>query len=229
MGKFDTKTYLAQIGLASLGYAFGEGAKYGKIDGEDGPKTRLAIADFTAARQETITKQATAGAGTIALALVAVLMTRANFRETSQNQGPGIADYWPATSYPDGYRERAPYCAAFACWGVREATKGREVPFSLPKSALVLDWVAWTTANKGKGVELLDPKADGFKIRAGDICLMKFGGGKGHLFVSRGPGDTGQTLTIEANTDDALSREGDGTFAKVRSVASIYKVVRITV
>jgi hypothetical protein len=231
MAKFDSTIYLAQIGLKSLGYDFGPPpAKYGAIDGDKGTKTLAAIAAFEASRNDAL-KIAAPPAGALAgipAAIVAVAMTRNGLKETSKNQGPGIADYWPATTYPDGYKNREPYCAAFGAWAVREACKGLEVPFSLPRSPAVRDWEAWAKANKGKGVELLDPKAPGFKIKAGDICLMRFDGGSGHLFISRGPESAGRSLTIEGNTDDALSREGDGTFAKVRSISSIYKVVRFT-
>ena len=48
--------------------------------------------------------------------LIAVAKEQANLgiRETSNNQGPGIQKYWPATSYGiAGYHNREPWCAAF--------------------------------------------------------------------------------------------------------------------
>ena len=48
--------------------------------------------------------------------LVALAAAELWVRETSKNQGPGVQKYWAATSYPDGYQNREPYCAAFVCW-----------------------------------------------------------------------------------------------------------------
>lgn len=47
--------------------------------------------------------------------------------ETSRNQGPAIRKFWPATSYPEGYRERQPYCAAAVSYWVSEWLKDAEV------------------------------------------------------------------------------------------------------
>lgn len=51
---YDTKTYLLQVGLSTLGYEFGPGTKYGALDGDFGPKTQAAIADFTARQKAPI-------------------------------------------------------------------------------------------------------------------------------------------------------------------------------
>jgi hypothetical protein len=61
--------------------------------------------------------------------------------ETSRNQGDWIKKLWPATSYPGGYLERQPYCAAGIVYNVREWLQDPEVLTALKlKPAEVESW-----------------------------------------------------------------------------------------
>jgi peptidoglycan hydrolase-like protein with peptidoglycan-binding domain len=214
---YDTKTFLLQTGLKSLGYDFGPepSAKYGKIDGDFGPKTQAAISAFEATRAG----QPDAPKGTLAVSLVDVATQQLvkDIRETSKNQGPEIAKFWTATSYPTGYANREPYCAAFVCWLVREAVAGRTVAFSLPKSALAYDLEPWARANAAKGVSVVKtPKAgDLFTLATASHCGLVVG-------VS---GST--VITIEGNTDGTGGREGDGVYKRSRPISTIRQFIRI--
>lgn len=212
---YDTKTFLIQTGLKSLGFDFGPPpAKYGRIDGDLGPKTQAAISAFEAAQSaKPDAPKGTFGASLVDLATQELIK---DIRETSKNQGPEIAKYWTATTYADGYKNREPYCAAFICWLFMTAAAGRKVPFTLPRSPVAYDFEAWARANAGKGVGFVT------KPQAGDVFTLATASHVG-LVV----GVNGSTVTtIEANTDGSGSREGDGVYKRSRSIASVRKFIR---
>jgi peptidoglycan hydrolase-like protein with peptidoglycan-binding domain len=214
---YDTRTFLIQTGLKSLGYDFGPApSKYGIIDGDEGPKTRAAVAAFEASKAASEGKPQT---GTVAAIMVELAKGQLllNVRETSKNQGPEIKKFWSATTYPDGYENREPYCAAFMCWLVREAVGGRTVPFSLPRSPLAYDFEKWATANAAKGVSFTTAP------KAGDIFTLATAS---HVGLVVGV-DGSSIITIEANTDGSGSREGDGVYKRTRSISSVRKFIRI--
>ena len=212
---YDTKTYLLQVGLGSLGYSFGPGAKYGDLDGDFGPKTQAAVNAFEAAQQSKVTNPPQ-GFVALLISLAQSELTK-NIREASQNQGPEIAKYWTATTYPEGYTNREPYCAAFVCWLFMTAAAERTVPFSLPMSPVAYDFEGWASENAGKGVFFAETP------QAGDIFTLSTASHVG-LVV----GVTGQMITtIEANTNSAGSREGDGVYNRVRPISTIRKIIRV--
>ena len=47
--------------------------------------------------------------------------------ETSRNQAPWIKKLWTATTYPEGFEERQPYCAAGICYCIQQWLKDKEV------------------------------------------------------------------------------------------------------
>ena len=57
-------------------------------------------------------------------------------------------------------------------------------------------------------------------IRPGAIFIVDHGGGKGHTGIVTKIVD-GEIGTIEGNTNQRGSREGDGVYQKVRTIASI--------
>jgi peptidoglycan hydrolase-like protein with peptidoglycan-binding domain len=215
--KFDSKTFLLQTGLKSLGFDFGPPpAKYGRIDGDFGPKTQAAISAFEAAHSATPAPQGAFGSSLVDIATQELLK---DVRETSKNQGAEIAKYWTATTYPNGYKNREPYCAAFVCWLFMTAAAGRKVPFTLPKSPVAYDFESWARANAGKGVTVAKTP------QAGDVFTLDTASHVG-LVV----GVNGSTvITIEANTDGSGSREGDGVYKRSRSIASVRQFIRATV
>lgn len=213
---YDTKTFLIQTGLDALGYNFGATGKYGKIDGDFGPKTQAAILAFESDRAG----KPDAPTGTLAASLVdtATQQLLLNIRETEgKNHGEGIAKFWTATSYPDGYKNREPYCAAFICWVILTAVAGRKVPFSLPRSPVAYDFESWARANAGKGVSFTAlPKAgDVFTLATASHCGLVVGVSGSNV------------ITIEANTDATGGREGDGVYKRSRPISTIRQFIRV--
>ena len=142
----------------------------------------------------------------------------ADIRETEgKNQGPGIRQFWGATSYGfKGYDDRQPWCAAAACWIVREAcfrifgVNLAALPFRLPRSAAVLGWIDWAKSNSPHW-QYLNPLKT--KVRAGDIIGWDFNGpmpSGTHIGIAVTDEDgNGRFSSGEGNTDATGTREGD--------------------
>jgi peptidoglycan hydrolase-like protein with peptidoglycan-binding domain len=208
---WDAKAFLIQTGLKALGFDFGPPpAKYGLIDGDLGPKTLAAIAAFEAD---------CSGSNKFGKVLVEAAGQEVGIRETSKNLGPGIAKYWKATSYPGGYANSEPYCAAFICWlffVAARAIGAGSVRFTLPTSPVAYDFETWAKANHGKGVSFVS------NPQPGDVFTLARASHVG-LVV----GVTGDVIeTIEGNTDGSGSREGDGVYRRTRPISSVRKFIR---
>ena len=149
--------------------------------------------------------------------------------ETSRNQAPFIKKFWPATSYPEGYVNREPYCAAAMCYWVQQWLTIPEVLTALNmsasaaekwrcKSAAAFGWLDWAVK---KGLVLLsDSQSE--TLHTGDVVVFDFS----HIGVVVTDFDT-HVHTIEANTGAAGGREGDGVFEKIRARSLAKKFIRI--
>lgn len=150
--------------------------------------------------------------------------------EAGKNQGDWIKKLWPATSYPNGYKNKEPYCAAGVAYVLREWLKLDEVLDALGltveaaekwrcKSARVFDWPVWA---KNKGVKILAKDAI---LHVGDIVVFSFS----HIEIVTDDDGTssGKFTAIGYNTDAAGSREGDGCWEKSRSRAKVQCFIRI--
>lgn len=147
--------------------------------------------------------------------------------EEGHNQGAWIEKFWPATSYPEGYENAEPYCAAAACYWVREWLRAPgvndafgESPEYLdewrPKSAAVFDWEDWARNND---VPVLDR---GAVLHTGDVMIFDCS----HIgIVWTDKGDN--VLTVEANTGPEGEREGDGCYIKLRSRYEARSFIRL--
>ena len=114
-----------------------------------------------------------------------------------------------------------PWCAAFICWLVMEATKNEKTHFKRPRTAGAGDFENW--ANKqGTSVNLKKPHND--DIKAGDIVVFTFS----HIGLAvSGVNKDGMVETIEGNTNDEGSREGGSVLKKERSALKIRSRIRI--
>lgn len=144
-------------------------------------------------------------------------------RETSHNQGLWIKKYWPDTSYPEGYKNREPYCAAACChwlatWG-RELAQMGELRNTLGmglaeferwrcKSAGAWRWLNEWAESKA-GVMILPENA---RILPGDFMVFDIS----HIALVQTVLRSGKVLNVEANTNAGGSREGDGCMEKQR-------------
>lgn len=153
--------------------------------------------------------------------------------EKTRNNATWIEKYWPRTTYPEGYKNREPYCAA-ACvywlWaflfelakdGLLKDVFGTDDFAAIEKwrckSARAFDWRDW--GRKAKGVKVLDENA---KALPGDFAVFDFS----HIGIVIE--DRGKTiLTIEANTNSAGSRDGDGCWQKTRARPLVQCFVRV--
>jgi hypothetical protein len=145
--------------------------------------------------------------------------------EISHNRAPWIAKFWPATDYPNGHRDRAPYCASAVAYWVREWLKDKEVLAALNmtpdaaekwrcKSAAAFAWNTWAVKKKLFVIKEQQDRLTGKprqRLRVGDLFIFDMS----HIAIVTD--DIGNIVrTVEANTGANGSREGDGCFEKQR-------------
>lgn len=150
--------------------------------------------------------------------LIPIARTQLFIRETSKNHGPGIEKFWDATNYKEGYNNREPYCASAMCWVVREADLFSEK--DRPKTAAAFGFEGWAE-NLPKLVKLTrHPKS----VKRGDLVVFAFS----HIGLATSDSDkSGKFDSIEFNTNEAGSREGDGCYEKSRNVSSLRSAITI--
>lgn len=128
---------------------------------------------------------------------------------TGRNDGEAVAKFLAAA----GLRIRAPWCAAYVFWCLRKAgwkQKGPQHPAS------TWWWADWA---KSSGRLIKDPR----KVRRGMLFVWNRNG-KGHIgFVLSEPDRLGRFRTLEGNTNAGGSRDGDGVYERVRTVAQLQK------
>jgi hypothetical protein len=165
--------------------------------------------------------------------LVAIARKDVGIRETlGKNQGPGIAKFWPPTTYPSGYKERQPYCAAAICYWIREWLRDAEVLAALNLTAAKAEkWRPKTAAAFGidewaidAGLRRFDENTRGIELHTADLVVFDFS----HVAMIHDD-DANRIYTIEANTGNAeASNEGDGVWSKYRPRSkNIRRFIRI--
>lgn len=164
-----------------------------EVDGIIGPITRKAIADR----------------------LLGIAKGELGIHETSRNQGPGIAKYWTATNYQEGYANREPWCAAFICWVIKQSNILTDN--NRPKSASAYGFEDWA---KELGIKVMFyPNT----INRGDIVIYQFS----HIGIASSNTDRdGDFTAIEGNTNMKGDREGGSVLEKTRSISSVRSVIR---
>lgn len=154
--------------------------------------------------------------GSLPSLLVEIASSQLGVAETSQNQGPGIAKYWTATSYPEGYANRDPWCAAFMCWVFMEAGKRVSLPFKRPQTAAAFGFETWAKDNG------LTVQRSPQRVRRGDVVVYTFS----HIGIAATDSDAaGDFEAIEGNTNAAGHREGGGVMRKRRNVSLVRSVM----
>lgn len=138
-------------------------------------------------------------------------------REQGKNFNPGFQKFWDATGYKEGMDNREPYCSAFASYCVQEADR-REAKlfFPVPPTfAACRQWKIW--AQRYALIRMRDPFP-------GDVvCFLDYktnsavNGHFSHVGIVDFFDEQREVVhTIEANTNAAGSREGDGVYEKQR-------------
>lgn len=144
--------------------------------------------------------------------------------EDSRNQALWIRKLWPATSYPQGFSERAPYCAAGVAWALLEALLEDSAAFGVLDNKAAIDrfrcrsagafaWIEWA---EREGHHLLPYNAP---IKEGDIIVY----GYSHIEVASKDEPTGNRpfMAVGYNTNASGSRDGEGCYEKPRNRDSI--------
>jgi hypothetical protein len=165
-------------------------------------------------------------------ALVDIAARDVGKTEVTSNRAPWLAHYWPETSYPDGYAERAPYCAAAMCywlatWGRLLAQHGKlrdTMGMSLVsyeqwrcKYAGAWRWQEWALK---RGLLILPDTAPPMM---GDIMIFDMS----HIGLVERVAKKGRVNTIEANTGPSGGRDGDGVWRKDREQSLARAFIRV--
>lgn len=146
--------------------------------------------------------------------LRAVYTAELGVRELSvRNDGPEVEKY---LSYV-GLKKGQPWCAAFVCWALAEANiknpRSGWSPDLLPASKVI-----WQRTRAIAAGDIDAP-------REGDVFGIWYRD-KGRIahvgFVDKWDGNW--MISVEGNTNEAGSAEGDGVYRKRRLTASLYKV-----
>jgi hypothetical protein len=141
--------------------------------------------------------------------LVAIYTAEIGVTESGgNNRGPRVEEYLAATGLPGGN----PWCAAFVRW-------------SFDQAGLKTDITAWSpTAYDRKKVVWKNGWKDEF--RQGQVFTIYYSrlGRIGHTGFADRMVNENLVETVEGNTNDGGSREGDGVYRKKRSLNSLFAI-----
>lgn len=194
---------LIQVALRELGFYAGT------TRGVPGPKTNAAYAAYLA--------KGTASSSSWAEAFAAAADKEVGTKEEGNNGGTRIREYQRATWLAPG---AWPWCAAFVCWCFRQAEETAKSGLKRPQTAGAWDFERWARDN---GAKLINP-GKGLAKR-GDIVVYTFS----HIGIVVQDQVAGETVlhTVEGNTNEAGSREGDGVWKKTRAVNKVRSLIRV--
>ena len=148
-------------------------------------------------------------------------------RETSTNRGPHLDKFWKATSYPSGSANREPWCSAFVSFCVQEADRrSPALALRIPPTFPAVDqWLPWAERAE-TGCVVFRLGSVRFAPMAGDIVVFKPTFSHVGIVAADYTGD-GMIHTIEGNTNEAGSREGDGVWEKSRAIKPAWSFIRV--
>jgi hypothetical protein len=140
--------------------------------------------------------------------------------KTGHNDGPRVEEYLRQV----GLKRGDPWCAAFVCWVFDRACVANPhtgwAASLFPKEKVI--WQRKAVVQTGGKLRNLHPPP---LPRRGDVFGIWFPE-KGRIahagFVDRW--EESWVITVEGNTNEAGSREGDGVWRKRRMVGSVWKV-----
>lgn len=145
-----------------------------------------------------------------------IMNTQLFVREkTGKNDGAEVEAYLKSVGLGAGY----PWCQASVYWSYDLAAKHLSVPNPVPRTGGVLECLRQA---KAKGYTIIyDPE----QYMQGDQFIMDFGGGKGHTGLIEAKVFT-NLYTIEGNTNDEGSRDGNGMFERSRAERLVKCAIR---
>ena len=132
---------------------------------------------------------------------------------TGHHDGVRVIQYLQAAKLTKGN----PWCAAFVCWTYNQVNVHTVIsgysPTWFPASN--------TIYTRGSGTNRIPDRADVFGIYFSNKGRIAHVG-----FIDKWPQKNSYCITVEGNTNEAGSREGDGVYSKRRLKSQIYKVSR---
>jgi hypothetical protein len=147
-----------------------------------------------------------------------VLQANKNVKEQpkSSNSGPEVTQYLKSVGLYAGL----PWCAAFVYYIFDQTCKNLGVTNPLPKTAGVLDH--WGKAPSENKIDISAAKSDISLVRPGAVFIMsRPGKGLGHTGIVVSVDPSKKTITtMEGNTNDQQSGEGDRVGINVRKIDS---------
>lgn len=147
-----------------------------------------------------------------------ILSLNRNVKEDPKgsNRGQMVSAYLASTGLGSGY----PWCMAFVYYVFNELSKQLGQANPLPKTAGVMNH--WSTAPKDVKITIEQARKDPNLVRPGQIFIMsRPGKGLGHTGIVIGVDPQKRTFTtIEGNTNDQQSGEGDRVGVNVRKLDS---------
>jgi hypothetical protein len=129
------------------------------------------------------------------------------------NWGPEVKKYLNAV----GINEPASWCMAFVYWCTATAAKALSINNPLYKTGGVMN--QWYNAHPNNKI-LEHPQA-------GDIFIMEFKGGLGHTGIVESV-DADHIYTIEGNSNNNGSRDGEEVVRNKRLITAIHGFIRLT-
>ncbi len=151
-------------------------------------------------------------------AVLETATTQLDVRETpgTPNRGPQVDQYVRSVGLDPagGYS----WCQAFVYWCFAQASARLGVANPCVRTASVLEH--WAKAPLAARVDARAAADDPRLCRPGAVFIIDHGDGKGHAGLVTEV-VSGAVATIEGNTNQAGSREGDGVYEHARSIASI--------
>ena len=130
------------------------------------------------------------------------------------NCGPRIKEYLHSVGLP----EPNSWCAALVYWCFEQAASKQNRVNPLVKTGGCLEH--WHKNRVGEKLDAAHAIANALLIKPGSIFILNRGAGKGHTGIVTGIYDDYLT-TIEGNTNNQHSAEGEGVFQLQRRVCTI--------
>lgn len=221
-----------KVKLNELGYKTSKGETLDESNGNYGETTKALVERFQLDRQllddgivgkltwERLFNplvKTTPNSKILRMRALEIAKTQLHVRElTGKNDGVEVISYLNAVGLGKGYA----WCQAFVFWCFEKAAQELQVKNPVPKTAGVLECLR--QAKKAGITIIVDPK----QFQAGDQGIMDFGGGKGHTFLIEQDKDEDEQFTIEGNTNNGGSRDGDGVYERTRFDRFIVCVIR---
>lgn len=155
---------------------------------------------------------------TLALRALEIARTKVGVREmTGNNDGPEVEAYLKTVGLGKGHS----WCMAFMVWCFQEAAKQLGIKSPLISTGSCMD--QWDDIQGV--VKIVKPQRG--DVRPGDIFIIDLGNRKGHTgLIGDYANAAGEVPTVEGNTNDNGSANGDGVYDRVRNVAKLAGVIR---